>query len=251
METQRTIFLSVAFVTGLFLSAWILGRSVERFRTQDRTISVKGLSEREVMADLAVWNLRTRVAGNDLGETSKGIEVAKDKIVSFLNSKGIASDNIVLGSLSVRDRRVNEWADNRSGEVYRFFIDRTIQVRSSDVLLVERVSRMTEELLSAGVLLTNQGEYDGAVRFIFTKLNDIKPEMLTEATQNAKRAAEQFTSESGTKLGGLRRANQGFFSIIDRNAFLSSSSDDEGYGSNSMDIYKKVRVVVNVEYAVE
>jgi hypothetical protein len=98
------------------------------------------------------------------------------------------------------------------------------------------------------VVVSNRNEYQGAVRYYYTRLNDIKPEMLSDATRNAKNAAQQFATESSTKLGKLKKANQGLFTILDRDESLSGRSD---YASGVNDLVKKVRVVVSVDYSIE
>lgn len=232
---------------GFIIAAIILGRGIQRFKTEDRTISVKGFSEREVKSDLVVWTIRTRIANNDLSEGSKSIEEAKNKVIDFLLRNNIKQEDIIQKDLIVNDKKAQEY-NNPIGDTYRFIIDKIIQVRSSDVDNVQKVSRMTDELLKAGVVLSNRNEYEGSVKFFFTKLNEIKPDMLSEATRNAKEAAEKFAKESNTNLGGLRKATQGLFTIIDRDDFLSGQTN---YGMSGSDLYKKVRVVVNVDYSIK
>jgi uncharacterized protein len=250
MENRKVIFLCIALIAGLALAALILGRSIERFKTEDRFIAVKGFSEREVKSDFVVWTITTRVANNDLSEGSKSIDEAKNKVIDFLIKNGIKQEEIIQNNLVVNDKKAQEYGNNM-GDSYRFIIDKKIQVRSSDVDNIQKVSRMTDDLLKAGVALSNRNDYEGALKFIFTRLNEIKPEMLAEATRNAKEAALQFTRESNTKLGNLRKANQGLFSIIDRDDFLSGQGDRMYSPMSGSDIYKKVRVVVNVDYSIK
>jgi uncharacterized protein len=246
MENKKVIILSIAVIIGLAVGSVILGRSLQRFRTQDRFISVKGFSEREVKSDLVVWTIKTRVANNDLGEGSKSIEEAKNKVIEFLLRNNIRQEDMIQKDLIVNDRKAQEYVSDR-GEGFRFIIDKIIQVRSTDVDNIQKVSRMTDELLKAGVVISNRNEYEGSVKFFFTKLNEIKPDMLSEATKNAKEAAIQFAKESDTKIGDLRKATQGLFTIIDRDNFLSGQTN---YAISGSDLYKKVRVVVNVDYSI-
>lgn len=247
MENKKVIILSVAVIIGLAIGSAILGRALQRFKTQDRYISVKGFSEREVKSDFVVWTIKTRVANDNLNEGSKLIEEAKNKVIDFLTRNNIKPEDIIQKDLIVNDRKAQEYVSDR-GEGFRFLIDKIIQVRSTDVDNIQKVSRMTDELLKAGVVISNRNEYEGSVKFFFTKLNEIKPDMLSEATRNAKEAAVQFAKESNTKLGTLKKATQGLFSIIDRDNFLSGQTE---YGMSGSDLYKKVRVVVNVDYAIK
>lgn len=252
MENRNTIIIAVALVVGLAVNALFMGKSLERFKKEDRFISVKGLAEREVKADLAVWTIKARVAGNDLLEGSKEIESVKDQIIAFLKKNGITDKEIILKDLLVNDKMAQEYGNFTAGSGYRFLITKNIQVRSQNVENVQNVSRMTDELLKVGVVVSQRNEYEGGtVQYYFTGLNGIKPAMLSEATKNAKDAAIQFTKESDTRLGKLRKANQGLFSIADRDASLSSGGEGGGYMANLSDIYKKVRVVINVEYSID
>lgn len=250
MSRSGSIILGISVVVGLFLCAAFLGRSLERFRKEDRYLSVKGFAEREVKADLVIWAIKLRTANNDLLEGNRSMEASKAKVMEFLTKNGIGADEIIQRDLTVTDKQANEYGGNNADKL-RYIIEETIEVRSTNVENVQKVSRMTNELLNAGVALSTKSDWTGAgLRFIFTKLNDIKPAMLTEAIQNAKKAAEQFTRESHTNLGKMRKASQGLFSIDDRDNF-SAQGEGAGYAAGTSDLYKKVRVVINVEYSIE
>ncbi len=250
MKTKSILIIVTGIIIAFTLNALITGRAIQRFKKEDRAISVKGFSEREVKSDLAVWTIQCRVANNNLLEGSQLIEDAKNKVIGFLINNGISQDEIIQKDLVVNDKMAQEYGNFDSNNNFRYIIDKVIQVRSNNVDNIQKVSRMTDELLKAGVVLNNRNEYGGAVRYYFTKLNEVKPSMLTEATKNAYNAAIQFTTESQVKLGKLKRASQGLFSIVDRDESLGNQGDG-GYYSNTMDIFKKVRVVVSVEYSVE
>ena len=248
MKDRNLIVFSFAIIIGLTLASIILGRSIERFRSADRYISVKGFSEHEVKSDFAVWTIKTRIANNDLSEGSKSIENAKNQVIDFLLRNGIDQNEIIQKDLIVNDKKAQEYGNN-IGDSYRFIIDKTIQVRSKDVDNIEKVSRMTDDLLKAGVVISNTNDFQGSVKYIYTKLNEIKPSMLTEATKNAENAAKQFAIESNTKLGKLKKANQGLFTILDRDQSLSGQ--DGYYAMTGSDMYKRVRVVVNIDYSIK
>lgn len=250
MENKNVIISSIAIIIGMTIGAIILGRALERFKSEDRYISVKGFSEREVKSDFVVWTIKTRIANNDLNEGSRSIEEAKNKVIDFLIKNGIKQNEIIQKDLIVNDKKAQEYGNN-IGDSYRFIIDKIIQVRSTDVDNIQKVSSLTDDLLKAGVVLSNRNDFQGSVKYIFTKLNEIKPAMLTEATNNAKNAAIQFTKESNTELGSLRKANQGLFTIIDRDDFLSGQNNGGYYPMSGTDLYKKVRVVVNVDYSIK
>lgn len=247
---NNKILIAFAIVIGLGLNGFFIGRAIQRFKKEDRYISVKGFSEREVKANLAVWTIKTRITTNDVTEGSRQMETDKKKIVEFLVQKGIGANEIFQQNLKVVDKMAREYGDNNIG-VFRYIVENSIQVRSENVDIVQQVNRMTDELLKMGVVISNVNEYTPSVQYLFTKLNDIKPEMVSEATQNARKAALEFTRESKVSLGEMKKASQGLFSIVDRDDFISGQTGEGGYGANTNDIFKKVRVVVNIEYSVE
>lgn len=164
--------------------------------------------------------------------------------------KGIKEHEIFQQDLKVVDKLAREYGDSNIGN-FRYIIENAILIRSENVDTIQSVKRMTDELLKMGVVISNVNDYSPSVQYLFTKLNEIKPDMLQEATQNARKAALEFTKESNVTLGQLKKANQGLFTIVDRDDFLSGQTGEGGYGSNVNDIYKKVRVVVNFEFSIE
>jgi hypothetical protein len=170
-------------------------------------------------------------------------------IVNFLLQKGIKPTEIFQQDLKVVDKMAREYGNSDIGS-FRYIIENAMQVRSENVDTIQNVKRMTDELLKVGVVISNIEDYRPSVQYLFTKLNEIKPAMLLEATQNAKQAALEFTKESNVSLGPLKKANQGLFTIVDRDDFIAGQSEG-GYGGNVNDIFKKVRVVVNFEYSID
>ena len=249
MKDNIKILIAIAIIIGLALNGIFIGRALQRFKKEDRSISVKGFSEREVKANLAVWTIKTRITTNDIAAGSRQIEIDKNKITGFLIQKGIKENEIFQQDLKVVDKMAREYGDNNIGE-FRYIIENSILVRSSNVDTVQAAKRMTDELLKMGVVISNVNEYMPSVQYLFTDLNNIKPEMLSEATQNARKAALEFTRESNVSLGNLKKASQGLFTIVDRDYFVAGQAEG-GYGTNVNDIYKKVRVVVNIEFSVE
>jgi hypothetical protein len=247
MKTNSIWIIAIALVISFGINALFIGRSLQRFKTEDRSVSVKGLSEREVKADLVVWNIQTRIVCDNLMDGSKQVEGSKNQIVKFLIQNQIKSEEIITEGISVFDKKANQYGNFQQDNSPRYLVSQIIQIRSSNVDQVQAVSRMTGELLQAGVVISNN-EYGNPIQFYFTKLNDIKPEMISEATQKAKEAARKFATENDANLGRLKMANQGLFTIVDRTASLSTG--DGGYSSGTNDLYKKVRVVISAEYSI-
>jgi uncharacterized protein len=252
MDKKTAIVTGIVILISSVISASILGRAIERFRSEERYISVRGFSEREVRADLAVWALRLSVASDDLLEASRLIESATSKAIQFLTQNAISSDEIIQKDLQVNDRKTNEYSPAGAAKTLRYIVTKTIQVRSTNVDNVQKVSRMTDELLRAGVVISSSNEWQGAgVRFMFTKLNEVKPAMLAEATRNAKDAGLEFAKESNTTLGKMKKASQGLFTIVDRDEVSAGQPEGGYHGAGTSDLIKKVRVVISVEYSIE
>ncbi len=249
-KQSNTLLISISLITAIAFGSFLLGRSIERFNKEDRSISVKGFAEREVKSDLAVWALKVSVPSDNLSQGSTEIDNSKNKVIAFLAKNGIATAEISQKEMQVSDRNANEYNPNTAGP--RFILNKTILVRSANVDIVFKVSQMTDELVRAGVVMSSQSDWQNSgVSFVYAGLNSIKPDMLAEATRNAKKAAEEFCKESGTELGKLKRATQGLFTIVDRDDVNSAQGDGGYYGTGRRDLYKKVRVVVSVEYSIE
>ncbi|MGO9016800.1 MAG: SIMPL domain-containing protein [Syntrophobacteraceae bacterium] len=250
MPTDRnlSILLALGIFLGLVIGAAILGRSIEEIRKSERYVTVKGFAERDVKADLAVWPIKVKTAGDNLSEVSQSSEQTRKKVVQFLIEKGFKPEEIVNQYLTVSDRQAES---SKVKDGLRYVADATIVLRSNDVDKVQRVSQMTDELINAGVVISESRGYEG-LSYMFTRLNAIKPEMMAEATKNARAAANQFAQDSGSKIGAIRKASQGLFSINDRDRVAGQAENtDHYYFSPSSDLNKRVRVVLTIDYFLE
>lgn len=251
MTNNKQIILAIIIFLGLSIQGYYIGRSLQRFKKEDRSIHVKGFAEREVKANFAVWTIKTRITTNNVVEGSNQMEENKVKIKQFLTDNGLKLEEMIEQQVNVIDKLANDYGGMQMGQ-YRYIMENAIQVRSTAVDKVQQVSRMTDQLLKLGIVITAQNDYNPAVQYLFTDLNKIKPEMLAEATQNAKKAALEFTKESDVDLGNLKRANQGLFTIVDRDFANVTPGGEGGYYQPSVtDIFKKIRVVIHVEYAID
>src|SRR5689334_14922800 len=154
MEKKGLTLIALGIFAGLFLGAYVLGHSIERFKAGNRYISVKGFAEREVKADFAIWSLKISVASEVLQEGNKSIANAKSKVIDFLIKNGINSNEIIQQDLTVSDKLAQEYFNPNASANPRYRIIETIEVRSTNVDVVQKVSRMTNELLDAGVALS-------------------------------------------------------------------------------------------------
>ncbi len=235
--------LGLFLALGLLIGGWVLGAEIKAVRLSDRYVSVKGLVERKVKSDLAIWPLVYKEAGDDLTALYAKTETDKKAVVKFLTEQGIEPSEIELGVVRVVDTQAQEYgAQNRAP--HRYIVEQQITVRTARVDQVAAAAQKTIELLQRGIVLSgNPGQ---GLTYKFTGLNSIKPDMITEATRNARTAAERFAADSGSRVGAIRTANQGVFSILA--ADQGSDSGEPGYGSADSSLMKTVRVVTSVDY---
>ena len=210
----------------------LVQKSLLRFVDKERSVTVKGLSEREVPADKVIWPLVYKELGNDPSELYQCFEKKNSMVVAFLKKYGLSEKEITINPPQIKDRFADSWS--QTGISDRYVASSVIIVSSVQVELVREIMMQQTELMKAGIALVSEEYGNNMVRYEFTGLNDVKPEMIEESTKNARMAAEKFAKDSDSKLGKIRRATQGQFSIMDRDG-------------NTPHI-KNVRVVSTVEY---
>ena len=222
----------LAVMLGLIVMGSMLPRAVEKFRSYDRTVNVKGLCEKEVKADRVIWPIVYKVMANDIQSIYDQTDAGNSAIMSFLESGGIRPSEITVSVPQISDKFANEYGDN--DRAFRYIAKNVITVYTSDVDTVLALMGRQSELLKKGLVVGggNQGENPG--EFKYEGLNEIKPQMIEEATWNAREAAMKFAKDSDSRLGKIRTASQGTFTIENRD-------------SNTPYI-KKVRVVTSVTY---
>lgn len=232
MSTNRnTIIAAIIIASGLFLMGLCIQNGLENGLKDERIVSVRGLSERIVPADKVVWPLVYKEVGNDLKTLSQQVNNKNKIIVDYLISKGIAKDEISIASPEIIDLQAERYMNQNV--IYRYNLTSIITVSSQQVELVRNLIAEQGELLDKGVAIVS-GEYNTQVNYLFTGLNDLKPDMIAEATRNAREAAQQFATDSDSKLGKIKTASQGQFSISDRDQYTP--------------YLKTVRVVTSVVY---
>lgn len=251
--TQSLQFAAVLAV-GLIIAAWVLGAQIKDTRLGDRYVTVKGLVERKVKSDLAIWALDYKEAGDDISSVSAKTANDKQAILDFLKQQGIQVSEIEEGVVRVVDTQANEYGGARAP--HRYIVEQTITVRSARVDDVAAAAQKTMSLLQKGVILSsNPGQPGQGVVYKFTgaRLNALKPDMITEATRNARASADRFASDSGSKVGSIRQANQGVFSILAENPTNESGEANDYTANMSADasVMKVVRVVTTVQYYLE
>ena len=219
---------------GLIVGGWILGSQIKATRLADRFVTVKGLVERNVKSDLAIWPISFKESGANLQAVLSQSEKGKQSVLAFLRSQ--------VGDLSVTDRSADIY-NNATRPESRFIVSQTITLTTQDVNRAAAAGSRAADLVKAGVVLSNSG-----VTYRFTGLNTLKPDMITEATRNARAAATRFAQDSGSEVGPIRSANQGIFSISAADAVSGGEGEGDAGMNADSSLMKKVRVVTTVDY---
>lgn len=239
-----TLIAAVILAAGIIGGGFFVGQGFYNSRMADRYVTVKGLAEKDVTADLAVWNLKLAATGDALSDVQAKIDTDKNELMSFLVAQGVADTEIQNSQISVIDLMAQQYRSERADQS-RFIVNYSVTLRTNDVAKINAISQKTGDLIKKNVVLAD----NTGPSYIFTKLNDIKPEMIATATKNARAAAEQFAKDSGSHVGSIRRAAQGIFSIEARDGQPADSPDNYlPGGGESKQIEKKVRVVSTIDY---
>ncbi len=230
-------WLKVAFIcASVVLAGYFVGNMHKTGKKYDCYVQVKGLSEREVKADLAVWPINITLAGNDLKLLRREIETQNDEVYNFFLDQGFDKSDLTKGSTTISDARANIYNPNAQNSEFRYLAKSEFTVRTSELQRLQSALAESLELISEGIILGSKNEWR-PIEYIFTGLNELKPSMIEEATKNAREVAEKFARDSDSRVGKIRVARQGLFTINDR---------DE----NTPEI-KLVRVVSTIDFQLE
>ncbi len=242
MNTSRNPYTVPAVVLSLaiVIASIIASVSFVSSRRADRFVTVKGVAERDVEADLALWPLSVARTDNDLGAAQRAVDAALDDVMDFLQGFGIDSTSVSTQGVLVTDRAAERYGRMEPGQM-RYIVSETIMIRTEDLDAVVAAAEAVGRLIESGVpVAAPDGYAQTRPTFSFTRLNDVKPEMIAEATAAAREAAERFAEDSRSRVGGIRRANQGIFQILPR--------DDAPGVQEPYERFKRIRVVSTVEY---
>ncbi len=224
-------FSGLFIMVGLVVLGMMIPRAVGKYRSYDRTVNVKGLCEKEVKADKVIWPVVYKVMANDIQSVYDQTDRNNAVIVDYLNAGGIDASEITVSVPQISDKFANEYGNN--DRAYRYIATNVITVCTDKVDDVLTLMSKQSDLLKKGIV-TGGNSWENPVEFKYEGLNEIKPAMIEEATMNAREAAQKFAKDSDSRLGKIKTANQGTFTIENRD-------------SNTPYI-KKVRVVTSVTY---
>jgi len=228
----KFVILGAGIFLGLSVLGYLLGSSIVKFKEFERSVSVKGLSEKELPADIPLWPIQFTRAGDDISQLYADLEKDTGHITGFLKSNGFVDAEITVSPPAITDKMAQQYGDT-SKIGLRYTATQNVTVYTDKIDGVRTAMKKLVGLGKTGIALTG-GNYENKTEFIFTRLNDIKPEMIEEATRKAREVAQKFAKDSDSRLGKIRRASQGQFSITDRD--------------RNTPYIKKIRVVSTVEY---
>lgn len=230
MSTKNTVILGICILLAFVGASAILTNGMLAFKSMERTVVVKGLAEREVEATTAIWPIRMTSAGNDLEGIYQSLEGQSQKVRDYLVGLGFPESEITLSTPQIVDKLAQSYGDNSP---LRYSGSVTLTLYTKKVQTVISARQQLLQLAKQGVNLASE-DYNARTEFLFTGLNELKPEMIEQATRNGREVAQRFAQDSDSVLGKIRRAQQGVFSIRDRDSTTPH--------------IKKVRVVSTIEY---
>ena len=228
------IISSAILALSIVILGFALKSGIDRFSDRDRVVTVRGLCEKEVQANKVTWPIVTKEVGNDLPSLYNKVETTNSAILAFLKKNGITDSEISINAPQVYDNAAERYANQDIR--YRYNLTNVVVVTSDKVDAVRDLIRRQTELLRDGIAIV-AGDYNYQIAYEYTDLNAIKPEMIAEATANAREAADKFAADSHSELGKIKTASQGQFSINDRDQYTPN--------------IKTVRVVTYITYYLE
>jgi hypothetical protein len=241
LQDSRAVLLGAVaiFAVGLTTSGYALGDGLRRSKmAEHRTVTVRGVSERDVTADLATWSVNFSHQGTDLGSVQQSVDEQARAVRAFFQRAGFKPDEVTDSDISLSREQPKD-KDGKPVGPQRLTVNRSIQLRTNDVMRARAAYARQAELLRDGVEVSGT-----SISYTFTKLNALKPDMIGEANRNARSSAEQFARDSGTHVGGIKTASQGYFSVTARDG---EDCDDCGSSGGSTP-FQKVRVVTTIDY---
>jgi hypothetical protein len=231
-----TVVSAVCLSIGLGVGGWYVNKGLQHFKSEDRSITVKGLAEQSIKSDYVIWPLQFRRAGNDMNQVRQALSEDRQRVLDFLREHGFKDDELDIQPLAVQDLLAREWSNENVP--MRFHGQGTITVKSVNVDTAATAANKIEPLIQAGVPLSI-GDGDGP-RYQLRGFNEVKITLLEAATKNAIDQAEKFASDARSELGKLKHANQGVIRLL----------DDDGEDTESgRTINKRLRVVSTFEFA--
>lgn len=204
---KQSLTSTIIFALAIIIASLLLKQGIVEFKTLDRSVAVKGLAEKEVMANTVIWPINYSLAGNDLTKLIDELEAKNQAVRAFLALHGFSDEEISVSPPNVADKLAQPYAQLEKGQM-RYFVMSSITVYSHEPEKVRHALTKVTQLAKQGIAISSD-RYDAKVQYIFTGLNDIKPEMIQQATEKAREVAEKFATDSKSTLGKIKSARQG------------------------------------------
>lgn len=236
----------LCLMIGTAAGGFFVGKGATRFRSETRSVTVKGLVEKDVKSDQAVWRIGLRRAADDVKSAQARIAADRDAVIAFLQKQGFRTEEIGREPTRTIDKLAREYGQPQGGERPRYIITSSLVVKSANVDLVREALGATDQLVAVGVVLDGEREGVANPRYVVAKFNELRPALLAEATRNARATAQQFAADAGARIGKIRSANQGMIQI-----FGEDGNDESGPFSPTSTVAKKIRVVSTFEFDLE
>ncbi len=213
---KKAIIPSLLIALGLLALGLAIRSGIVRVSDNSRVVTVRGLSEREVKANKVTWPISYTLVGNDLPSLYSQMQTNNNVIIKYLTSNGLTAEEYSTGAGAVTDNQADRYSSN--APLYRYNITGTVTVTSEQVDLVRRLINNQGEIIKQGIAVSPDN-WNNRTIYEYTELNSIKPDMIADATKNAREAANKFAADSGSKIGKIKTAQQGQFSIEDRDPY--------------------------------
>lgn len=232
----------IALALGLVMSSLIFGWFYSHSKKGDEAITVTGSAKKRIKSDLVVWNAGVSVQSGQLSAAYQQISSEIPKIKQYLIGKGIAEDQMTISSISSTTLHGKDSNGIETNEITGYSLTQSIEVRSGDVDKIAQIAREATELINQGILIDSN-----APQYYYTKIGDLKIEMLGEAAKDAKTRAEQIANSTGNSIGAVRSAKMGVLQITPPDS--TDVSDMGMYDTTSIE--KDMTAVVNISFAVD
>lgn len=231
MKKNSIVLAAICVAIGLVILGFFISKGLQDMKNADRSVQVKGLSEIQVSADRVIWPIVYIELGNDLQEIYRTIESKNKTVMDFLAAGGVEASEVIQATPIIVDNQANQYGNQKAA--FRYNVTSVLTVSSEKVEPVRELMRKQIGLLKNGITITGE-DYRYQTQFLFTKLNEVKPKMIEEATKNARLSAEKFAEDSDSRLGKIRKAYQGQLDISNRDAYTPH--------------IKNLRVVTTIDY---
>jgi hypothetical protein len=237
---------AIIFGIAIITAAFLLGDAFINRNAKSKVLSITGLGETNFTSDLIVWEGSFQKQNTNLKLAYAALAEDKIAVQTYLLEKGIKPENMVFNAVQTRENKQSKYGSDGSylgQEFLGYELSQSIKIESNDVAKIEKISREVTELLNKGVQF-----YSQAPRYYYTKLADLKIELIKKATEDARARAEMIASNSGASLGELSDASMGIFQITGQN-----SNEDYSWGGtfNTSDKDKTARITVKLAYEIK